>query len=813
MEDIDEKREEKAGNEDSFDIAGLLLEYLIQWKWFVLSIVVALIVGYYCISTITPIYEVSASIYLKDDNYSSAKSSVVAFSSSDPLINTKNYIDVTEIEILKSRNNLVRIVDSLDLSYSYYDVKQFRDNPIYGTNAVIANLDSISLKNLTSPITVLLSKEEGAYQFDISTTYGGVKENKTIVTDTLPVNVELSQGTLRLLPSHATAQLEGKQKIVIRNPNTVASRLAGSINIVFAKNSSEILRITCRTPLVSEGKDIINTLIDIYNQDIIADKNLSAMQTEAFIIERLSLISGELHDVEMEVEDYRREKNITNISTETGMYLSQTSANDAELAELEMRSQIISDVEKIVTTQDNYSPIPNVIDDPALAGLIEAYNKKLSQRAALLDESTEDNPIIQNMQDDLARSKSDIYRNISNVKHSLSIRKNNLTRQDTRIAGKISNIPMYERELTGIFREQRIKDHIYNFLLEKREEIALQKTLATPTARLIDNPSSGGAISPGLLSIYGIAVLIGFLIPALLIFLKQVFFPKFKDKDDLERITNIPILGEVSETAEGETFAVAENSITPITELFRLIRNNIQFALADNEKKVFVVSSSLSGEGKTFIAINTALIYAVTGKKTVVVGMDIRRPVLAHRFGFSNEKGVTTYLSGQEKDVMSLVMKSEINDNLYVLPGGPVPPNPNELLLSSNMGQLFEQLRKEFDYIIVDTAPIGVVSDTYLITPYSDIQLYVTRANYSTKRCLSIMHNAINNKRFPNCYLILNGVNIRSNSYVYRRYGTYGKYGSYGYKNSYTYGYGYGYTETPSSSSRLRRLLRKKKRK
>lgn len=811
MSEIDEK-EKRTGNEDAFDITGLLLEYLVQWKWFVLSIIVALVVGYYVISSITPVYEVSASIYLKDDSFSSNKSSAVAISSNDPLINTKSYIDETEIEILKSRNNLIRIVDSLDLAYSYYDVKRFRDNPIYGTNAVIADFDSISLRNLSSPITVYLSKEDETYTFDISTTYGGIKENRTIKTDTLPVSVELSHGTLRLLPSHATSHLDGKQKIVINNPNAVAARLSGSLNIAFAKNSYEILRITCRTPLVSEGKDIINTLIKIYNQDIIADKNRSAMQTEAFIIERLALIAGELHDVEKEVEDYRRDKNITDISTETGMYLSQTSANDAEFANLELKRQIISDVEKIVTTQDNYTPIPNIIDDPALNSLIDAYNKKLSQRAALLEGGTEDNPIIQNMQDDLARSKNDIYRGISNVKHSLNVKKNSLTRQDTRISSKISNLPMYERELTGIFREQRVKDNIYNFLLEKREEIALQKTLATPTARLIDNPSSGGAVSPGLLSIYGIAALIGFLIPALLIFLRRVLFPIFKDKDDLERVTKVPILGEISIADKSdEAFAVAENSITPIAELFRLIRNNIQFALADNEKKVFVVSSSLSGEGKTFIAVNIALTYALTGKKVLVIGMDIRRPVLAHRFGFSNEKGVTTYLSGQEKNIMSLIMQSKVNDNLYVLPGGSVPPNPNELLLSDNMGQMFSTLRKEFDYIIVDTAPIGVVSDTFLIAPYSDIQLFVTRANYSTKRCLSIMHAAIDNKRFPNCYLILNGVNIKSNSYVYRRYGTYGKYGNYGYKSTYTYGYGYGYTETPSATSHFKRLWRKKK--
>ena len=624
-EDIENHSEQ----EDTFDVIGLLLEYLAQWKWFVLCIIVCLGVGYVYISRIVPTYEVSASIYLSDDNQSS-KSNAVALSANMPLIDTKEYIDETEIEILKSRNNLIKIVDSLDLAYSYYKVGQFRDDPIYGTNVVSARLDSISLKNLTSPIEIVVSKEDKTYTFNLSTKYGGVEEHKTIETDSLPISVELSHGTLQLLPSRTTKLLEGEQKIIISNPNWVAARLSGSLRIEFARNSGTILRITCTTPMISEGVDVINTLINIYNQEIIADKNKSALQTEAFIIERLALIAGELQEVEKDVEDYRREKKITDISTEASMYLSQTSANDAKIAQVEAKKQLVNDVKRIVSVQDDYTPIPQMIDDPALNAKIEAYNKKLAQRAAMLEGGTENNPIVQNMQEDLARSKNDIYRGIVNVEHSLGVEKGTLVRQDNRISGRISSIPTYERELTGIFREQRIKDNIYNFLLEKREEIALQKTLATPTARLIDNPLGSGPVYPKILSIYGIAVLIGILIPALIIFLRRIFFPIFKDKDDLERVTNVPILGEISIALANTKFALGDQIATPIAELFRLIRNNIQFALSDKDKKVLMVTSSLSGEGKTFVATNIGLTFALSGKKTLIIGMDIRRPVIAH---------------------------------------------------------------------------------------------------------------------------------------------------------------------------------------
>ncbi len=791
--------------EEPFDLVGLLLEYLAQWKWFVLSVIICVGLGYVFISRIVPIYEVSASIYLNDDNQG-ATGSAVALGSEMPLLNTKDYLDETEIEILKSRNNLIKIVDSLDLAYTYYEVGNFRDNQIYGTNAVDARLDSISLKNLSAPIEVIVSKDDSKYRFFISTKYGAVAEQKTIETDSLPISVELSQGTLQLLPSKTTKLLNGEQKIVVSNPNWVAARLSGSLKIEFARNASTILRITCSTPVIAEGIDVINTLIDIYNQDIIADKNRSALQTEAFIIERLALISGELQEVEKDVEEYRKEKKITDISAEAGMYLSQTSANDAEIAQVDAKRQLIKDVKGIVTAQDDYTPIPQVIDDPALNAMIEAYNKKLAQRSVMLEGGTENNPIVQSMQEDLARSKNEIYRGISNVEHSLGVQRSSLVKQDSRISGRISNIPTYERELTGIFREQRIKDNIYNFLLEKREEIALQKTLATPTARLIDNPLGSGPVYPRHLSIYGIAILIGLIVPAFIVFLRRVFFPIFKDKDDLERVTDVPILGEVSIASANQKFVVGNGVTTPIAELFRLIRNNVQFALSDNEKKVLLVTSSLSGEGKTFIATNLGLTFALSGKKTLIIGMDIRRPIIAHNFDLSNEYGVTTYLSSQVGNINEIIHPSGVNDNLFVLPGGPVPPNPNELLMSDRMKEMIDKLRSQYDYIVIDTAPIGVVSDTFLIAPMTDVQLYVTRANYSTKRCLKVMHQAITIGRFKRCYLILNAVNIKSGGYVYKKYGRYGKYG---YKSS--YGYGYGYTESPNVKSQINRVFRRKK--
>lgn len=787
--------------EDVFDLVGLLLDYLANWKWFVTCVLVAAAIAYYLIATIVPSYEVSASIFLSDDDATNTKA--VSINASNPLVDQKRYIDETEIEILKSRNNLIKIVDSLDLAYSYYDVKKLRDYPIYGTNVVSAELDSISLMNLSSPINILVNKVDDEYQFEITTHYGDSKEVKNISTKELPINVELSQGSLTLSQSKVTNKIDGTQKIKISNPTWVAARLASSLSISFAKNSSTILRITCTTPLIQEGIDVVNTLISFYNQDIIADKNRAALQTEAFILDRLVLISGELKDVEDRLEEYRKANNITDLSAQTQMSLAKKSNTEGQIAEVVAQQKIINSVENTISKQDDYAHIPQIVEDSELSSLIDAYNKKVSQLERQKESSTENNPIIKSMQEDLTREKNRIFQNIQSAKSNLAVKHSSIVAMDNRSAGQLANLPPIDKGLQEIFREQQVKVNIYTFLLQRREEIALQKTLATPTARLIDNPLGSGPVAPRKMTIYGISVLIGFLLPALIIFLRRLIFPIFKDKDDVERVSNVPILGEICLADKKDGFLVVEEGVsTPIAEMFRLVRNNIKFTLTGNDKKVILVTSSLSGEGKTFISSNIALTFALTGKKAVVVGLDIRRPVLAHLFGLSNDGGVTTYLSGNCTDIMEYAYKSNVNDNLYVIPGGPVPPNPNELLLSKNLELMFEQLKTQFDYIIVDSAPIGVVSDSYILVPFADLELYVTRANYSTKRCLKVMHQAIDSGRMPNCYMVLNGVNVKSSSYNYRRYGYYAKKGK-------SYGYGYGYLETPSLKSRIKRVWRK----
>ncbi|MCM1440709.1 MAG: polysaccharide biosynthesis tyrosine autokinase, partial [Roseburia sp.] len=390
------------------------------------------------------------------------------------------------------------------------------------------------------------------------------------------------------------------------------------------------------------------------------------------------------------------------------------------------------------------------------------------------------------MQDELNRQKVRIMQTIVSAKRNLNARMANIRELENQSLGQLASTPTIDKGLQEIFREQTVKVNIYTFLLQRREEIALQKTLATNTARLIDDPIADAPVSPKKMLILAASFLLGLLIPGLIIFVRRSLFPVFSDQEELERMTNVPVLGEICSYDRGthDDMVVGENVSTPIAELFRLLRNNINFINRDKPVKVILVTSAISGEGKTFIATNLALTYALAGKKVLVIGADVRRPVLARRFGLDNQRGLTTYLSGQEHNLDRLIVPSQLNPNLFILPAGPVPPNPNELLMSPNMDKLMETLRAQYDYVIIDSAPIGVISDSFLIVHQSDVQLFVTRANYSSRGSLKTLHNAVNLKKLTNVYVVVNGVNIRSGSYLYRRYGAYST-------SRKSYGYGY----------------------
>lgn len=795
--------------EDKFDLTGLLLSIAAKWKWILLSVLLFGAAAYYYVLTIVPLYQVNAAIYINSESADASSQTMIELNKA--FNNDRESEKNTEIQVLMSKNNMIRIVDSLGLAYSYYTKGRLRDVPVYHCSPVMAKMDSVSLAHLNTQVIFRIENGDKAGTYDIKAFVGSEEsdERNHLTNAKLPVTLQFSAGKVTLSQSPFTTRLDDQEKIIIQNPRNIASRLSETIAFRPVEGAPAVLNMDMRTPCIEEGVDVFKVLVDFYNKQIIEEKNRSAVQMETFILDRLAMITGELSDVEERLRRYREAHNIADLAAQTGLNLSVQNTNDAELAEVDASIAMLRELESMVVRQDKFDQLPNISQDAAVSQSIDAYNQAVSNYRRALENMGESHPALTPMRDALISQKAQIVSSIKSAESSLNKRRSSLSSLRSRSAGQLAAQPSVDKGLNEIFREQQVKVNIYTYLLQKREEIALQKTLATPTVQFLDNPVGFGPVSPKRSLYVLVGCLLGLIIPIILISLRHILFPRFNDKEDLQRITKVPIIGEICKSDEPDKVVVADGLATPVAELFRLLRNNVDFTAAgrvSDRGRVVLVTSSISGEGKTFITYNLAVAYALTNKRAVVVGLDIRRPVLARLAGLSNNTGATSFLSGQVDDLDSLLHKSTVSDNLYVLPAGPIPPNPNELLLSSNMQKMFEQLRREFDIVLVDTAPIGMVSDTFLIAPYSDIQLFVTRAGVSNKRSLTTLHDAVRTRRLPHPYLVLNYVNVGSTAYIFRRYG---HYGYYGYK-TYGYAYGYGYDEKQKRSWWQRLLSGKK---
>lgn len=786
MEEDKQKNTEEKNSEESFDVTGFLLECLAHWKWFVACVVVlAAVAMFYCFRK-TPLYEVTSAVYIQDNKSDNGNVLLESLGLSP----YKNNID-NEIEVFRSKNQITAVVEALGLYKSYAWKSFMRTTPLYGNSPVEFVLDSVDLRAIESPLQIELKPLQGG-KFHLEAKTHTPDGDKVMLCDRaidgLPYELPFAGGMVQLRYTGDTVPvLEKTLSMTLSNPRSVSKAIALNLTVAFASKDATIFNVIYRTPVVQEGKDFVSTLVDFYNIDAANLKNRGNEKTQEFIDSRLSSISEELAVVEAQVEAYRSRNNLIDISTEAQLYLEQTGHADGQLAELELQKSLVDYVEEFLAVPENeYMPIPVLgIDNEDFAALISEYNKSLQQRERLLLSSSESNPVVAELTRSVKTQRALLLKGIESIRKGVEIKKRDISKQDRRIEDKIKNVPVYERELSDIIRQQRIKENLYIFLLEKREENSLAKSMVVPVARIIDDPdSTNEPVSPKKILILCAAVLFGLLIPAFVIYLRMVFYPVLKDKKTLERLTSIPILAEISRKPEGKFFVVEKKSVEPIAELFRLVRNNLQFVLTSSDKKVLAVTSSVMHEGKTFIASNMALSFALTGKRVLLMGVDIRRPRLSENFHIPNREGVTTYLSGVNTDLASLIHPSGVDPNLDLLMAGPIPPNPNELLMSKRFDEMIDYARAHYDYVILDTAPLGMVSDTFLLARAVDVVVYVARANYTNKAAIEMLNGWIRSKRIAvPTYLILNDVNMKSKAYSYRQYGG-GRYGyGYGYAN------------------------------
>lgn len=785
-------------DEEKVDYRELLFRYIIHWPWFVASIMVCLIVAWVYLHFQTPVYQVSASIMIKDDKKSGGSTDLENLGIGGVITSTQS-ID-NEIEVLRSKTILKEVVNNLELYITYNDEDEFPKKEMYKTSPVIVNLTAQEADKLPDAalIDMKISPEGG---LDVNLKVGLNEYNQHF--DRLPAVLPTDAGTFgfALKDSLTNGKIEGQKgerhiSAVVSQPFGVAKGYQGALSIAPTSKATSVAVVSLMNTNIQRAQDFINKLMEMYNRNTNNDKNEVAEKTREFINERIKIIDEELGSTEDKLEAFKRNAGLTDISSDAQLAVSGNAEYEKKRVENGTQINLVRDLTKYINNPSNeYEVLPGNIglEDNGLTTQIERYNELVTERKRLLRTSTESNPMIVNLDTSIRAMKANVQAAINGTLQGLLIVKADLDREAGRFSRRISDAPGQERQYVSIARQQEIKAGLYLMLLQKREENAITLAATANNAKIIDEPvASGGPLSPKPNMIYMIALVVGVGLPVGIIFLISLTKLKIEGRGDIEKLTRLPIVGDVPLTTDKTgSIAVFENQNTLMSETFRNIRTNLQFML-EKEQKVILVTSTISGEGKSFISANLAISLSLLGKKVVIVGLDIRKPGLNKVFNISRkEQGITQYLANPEKNLMDFVQPSDISKSLYILPGGTVPPNPTELLARDGLEKAVAILRKEFDYVILDTAPVGMVTDTLLIGRVADLSVYVCRADYTRKAEFTLVNELASANKLPNLCTVINGLDLQKKKYgYYYGYGKYGKY--YGYGKRYGYGYGYG---------------------
>ena len=791
-------------DEEKVNYQELLFRYIIHWPWFVASVLICLIGAWGYLYFQIPVYQVSASIIIKDDkkggNSGSADLENLGLGG---VITSAQSID-NEIEVLRSKTILKEVVNNLELYITYYDEDEFPRQEMYKTSPVVVNLTAQEADKLPNAalIDMKLASDGG---LDVNLKVGLNEYNKRF--DKLPAVFPTNVGTFgfTLRDSLSNGQVEGQKDVrhisaVVSQPFGVAKGYQWALTIAPTSKATSVATVSLVNTNIRRGQDFINKLMEMYNRNTNNDKNEVAEKTREFINERIKIIDEELGNTEEKLETFKRNAGLTDISSDAQLAVSGNAEYEKKRVENGTQINLVRDLAKYINNPLNeYEVLPSNIGltDNGLTTQLERYNELVIERKRLLRTSTENNPMIINLDMSIRAMRANVKTAIDGTLQGLLIVKADLDREASRFSRRISDAPGQERQYVSIARQQEIKAGLYLMLLQKREENAITLAATANNAKIIDESAAeGGPVSPKPKMIYMIAFVLGVGLPIGVIFLIGLTKFKIEGRGDVEKLTRLPIVGDVPLTAEKTgSITVFENQNNLMSETFRNVRTNLQFMLG-NGQKVILVTSTVSGEGKSFISANLAVSLSLLGKKVVIVGLDIRKPGLNKVFNIARkEQGITQYLSNSEKNLMDLVQASDVSKSLYILPGGTVPPNPTELLARDGLDKAIETLKKNFDYVILDTAPVGMVTDTLLIGRVADLSVYVCRADYTRKAEFTLINELAENNKLPNLCTVINGLDLQQKKYgYYYGYGKYGKY--YGYGKRYGYGYGYGEHKT-----------------
>lgn len=790
-------------DEKPVDYKAILFEYLMYWPWFVAFLVVCLAGAWCYLRYQAPVYNVNATVLIKqgDKNKAGGQNASLAAMQDLGMLSMASNFD-NEVEILQSRTLLKKVVNTLNLNITYKEKRSF-GYPIqlYKNTPVQVWMSPEEADKLSSALQIKLTcSPDGKVQADAFFNQAGKEQTVSKNFDRLPGVLVTPVGTLTLSPKDSTTVKESRTiYATIITPTAAAANCKARLSAEPTSKFTTIVRLNYNDTHIGRGKDFLNTLVALYNSDANDDKNEVASRTAEFIDGRIQIINQELGTTESELASYKQKAGLTDLSSDAQLALQGNAEYEQKRADNATQLRLVQFLKEYIDNPSNQMEVipANIgLADNALTKVVEQYNEMLTERKRLLRTSSENNPAVVNLDTSIEATRKNVQASVNSVLKGLEITRNDLENQARKFEGKISNAPTQEKELLSITRQQEIKASLYLMLLQKREENAITLAATANNGRMVEEPLFGGPVSPNSRTYYLLALILGIGAPVAVIFLRNLLRFKIESRADIEKITDVPVVGDVPMAdTKGNPIVVHENHNDLMEEVFRSVRTNIQYMLQKGQKVILFTSTS-SGEGKSFTAGNLACSFAFMGKKVVIVGLDIRKPGLNKVFQISHkEKGITQYLADPEHtNLLSLCQPSTISHNLYILLGGTVPPNPTELVARKTLDQAIEILKANFDYVILDTAPIGMVTDTQLIAHVADLSVYICRAGYTHKSHYELINELKKDHKLPNLCTLVNCIdmNQRKNGYYYG-YGKYGKYGKYGYGKKYGYGYGYGY--------------------
>ena len=808
LEGAVQEQEEKS----AIDFQLIYTNLILNWKWFVLSLIVCLGLGYLYLRYATPAYQASTKVLIKDDDDSKRRgslgSSMIQSAANLGFMSNSNGID-NEIEILSAHDLAQLAVHDMKIYVNYYHKSAFKDPLVYKEQEVSVDLDLPHLKKLNAPIKLSIEKKgtkyhvKGTYNLPIDA-FSFEKETSEFekTFDRLPATISTRVGTLTFTPSKIYKLEDGEVlKAVIVSPEMAAKQYTKNLTVSQTSKTTTIAELVLNDENPQRALDYLNTLLKVYNRQANEDKNEIAYRTEQFINNRLQKINAELGNTEGQLESYKKRNKVIEMKLNATATIANSDAYAQKLQDANTQVELLNELGKYMNEPGNkYQPIPSNVGltDESSTELINQYNKIALDRNNALHAASETSPTVTPLTAQLDALTTSIKRAMRQAKLGMEIQRNSIAKQAAEYAGQIGNSPEQERVLTQIGRQQEVKSGLYLMLLEKREENSISLAATADKGKIIDAPSFIGKVSPKSSIIMLIALVLGLAIPAGILFLIEFFKYKIEGHEDVIKLTQIPVIADIpvaSDAAKKEGKAdivVHQNVNNLMEEIFRGLRTNIQFMLKSDEK-VMMFTSSTSGEGKTFVASNIGISLALLGKKVIMVGLDIRKPRLAELFQIDNHhNGITNLIVRDHnswEDIQNQILSSGVNSKLDLLMAGPVPPNPGELVTRASLDNIIDQLKDHYDYVILDTAPVGLVNDSLQLGRLANLCVYVCRADYTPKASFGMINGLNAEKKLPNMCLVLNGVDLskKKHSFYYGvgKYGKYGKYGNYGSYGSY----------------------------